>query len=185
MSRVAHVSNTSTGIWNFQGFAQLQNSLRNFHLEILGILRPDLRLCVITWATLDCRDSSTRTPPLRLLAIINKMKACGGILCILAILTVASAARLISTNDLELPGLGDAPDFCHGLECPPFKLLQNTSNYQLREYEGGEAPTFVALSKTCWRIWCRRSVTMSSLHYMLAKCRACRLHSASFHAEGA
>ncbi|KAL0037464.1 hypothetical protein WJX79_009551 [Trebouxia sp. C0005] len=49
-----------------------------------------------------------------------------------------SAGRLISPSDLGLPSLGDAPDFCHGLECPPFKLLKNTSQYQLREYEGAK-----------------------------------------------
>lgn len=56
--------------------------------------------------------------------------------CLLAAAT-SSAGRLISTDDLELP-VNDAPDFCHGLECPPFKLLKNTSQYQLREYEGGK-----------------------------------------------
>ena len=59
------------------------------------------------------------------------------VLCFLATMTVASAGRLISPSDLGLPFLSDAPDFCHGLECPPFKLLKNTSQYQLREYEGG------------------------------------------------
>ena len=58
--------------------------------------------------------------------------------CLLGAVTLASAGRLISSNDLGLPVVDDAPDFCHGLECPPFKLLKNTSQYQLREYEGGE-----------------------------------------------
>lgn len=65
------------------------------------------------------------------------MKSAFAVACILAAVTLASG-RLISIDDLTLPGLGDAPDFCHGLECPPFKLLKNTSNYQLREYEGGK-----------------------------------------------
>ena len=68
-------------------------------------------------------------------------------LCVLATLSIASATRLISTTDLVLPGLSDAPDFCHGLECPPFKMLKNTSQYQLREYEGGTAPRLIAPSK--------------------------------------
>ena len=67
------------------------------------------------------------------------MRTSSAILCFLATLTFASAGRLISPSDLELPALSDAPDFCHGLECPPFKLLKDTSKYQLREYEGGTA----------------------------------------------
>ncbi len=65
------------------------------------------------------------------------MRMSSAVLCFLATLTIASAGRLISPSDLGLPSLSDAPDFCHGLECPPFKLLKNTSQYQLREYEGG------------------------------------------------
>lgn len=65
------------------------------------------------------------------------MRMSSVVLCFLATLTIVSAGRLISPSDLGLPSLGDAPDFCHGLECPPFKLLKNTSQYQLREYEGG------------------------------------------------
>lgn len=57
--------------------------------------------------------------------------------CLLAAVTLASAGRWVSPSDLGLPAVNDAPDFCHGLECPPFKLLKNTSQYQLREYEGG------------------------------------------------
>ena len=66
------------------------------------------------------------------------MRSAFVVACVLAAVTLASA-RLISVDDLNLPGLSDAPDFCHGLECPPFKLLKNTSNYQLRQYEGGES----------------------------------------------
>ncbi len=66
------------------------------------------------------------------------MRMSSVVLCFLATLTIASAGRLISPSDLGLPSLSDAPDFCHGLECPPFKLLKNTSQYQLREYEGGK-----------------------------------------------
>lgn len=58
--------------------------------------------------------------------------------CLLAAVTLASAGRWISPSDLELPAVNDAPDFCHGLECPPFKLLKNTSQYQLREYDGAK-----------------------------------------------
>lgn len=65
------------------------------------------------------------------------MRMSSVVLCFLSTLTIASAGRLISPSDLGLPSLSDAPDFCHGLECPPFKLLKNTSQYQLREYEGG------------------------------------------------
>lgn len=66
------------------------------------------------------------------------MRATTAVLCLLATLTVASAGRLISVDDLNLPTANDAPDFCHGLECPPFKLLKNTSQYQVREYEGAK-----------------------------------------------
>jgi len=65
------------------------------------------------------------------------MRSAFAIACVLSAVTLASA-RLISVDDLNLPGLSDAPDFCHGLECPPFKLLKNTSNYQLRQYEGAK-----------------------------------------------
>ncbi|KAL3159842.1 hypothetical protein ABBQ38_010245 [Trebouxia sp. C0009 RCD-2024] len=58
--------------------------------------------------------------------------------CLLAAVTLASAGRWVSPSDLGLPAVNDAPDFCHGLECPPFKLLKNTSQYQLREYEGAK-----------------------------------------------
>lgn len=70
------------------------------------------------------------------------MKFALAITCVLAAVTLTSAGRLISDTDLALPVLGDAPDFCHGLECPPFKLLKNTSNYQLRQYEGGTDTPF-------------------------------------------
>jgi len=66
------------------------------------------------------------------------MRMSSVVLCFLATLTIASAGRLISPSDLGLPSFSDAPDFCHGLECPPFKLLKNTSQYQVREYEGGK-----------------------------------------------
>ena len=66
------------------------------------------------------------------------MKASLVATCLLAAVALASAGRLISPSDLGLPVVNDAPDFCHGLECPPFKLLKNTSQYQLREYEGGK-----------------------------------------------
>ena len=52
------------------------------------------------------------------------MKVFSVIVALLALLCVVSAGRLISEGDLGLPVLGDAPDFCHGLECP--------------EYEGGK-----------------------------------------------
>ena len=74
------------------------------------------------------------------------MRTSVAFLCVLATVSIASATRLISTTGLVLPGLSDAPDFCHGLECPPFKMLKNTSQYQLREYEGGKAPRLIAPS---------------------------------------
>ncbi len=87
------------------------------------------------------------------------MRVSSAILCLLATLTVASAGRLISVNDLGLPTLGDAPDFCHGLECPPFKLLKNTSQYQLREYEGGKQHKSLHLPRYSTRTVVRTSAS--------------------------
>ena len=92
------------------------------------------------------QDRTTLFGPAALGLNASAMKAATAILCLLATVTVASAGRLISVDDLNLPTLGDAPDFCHGLECPPFKELKNTSKYQLREYSGGKIPAAITAS---------------------------------------
>ena len=65
------------------------------------------------------------------------MKSAFAIVYILAALTTAYS-RDVKTNDFTSSDFCVPPDFGQGLECPPFKLVANTSKYQLREYDAGK-----------------------------------------------
>ena len=61
------------------------------------------------------------------------------LLCLLVTFTSTAATRSISESEFgtQLSGVSDGPGFCDGHECPPFKVIETTRRYQLREYEGG------------------------------------------------
>lgn len=65
--------------------------------------------------------------------------------CCPTLYTMPSASLLVlllvvcSVHQIRgsLVGNGDAPWFCHDLDCPKFKVLETKDKYEVREYEKG------------------------------------------------
>ena len=54
----------------------------------------------------------------------------------MAISTPVCQAQFGNKRDLEVGA--KRPWFCHGLDCPKYKVVETTDAYEVREYEEGE-----------------------------------------------
>lgn len=54
---------------------------------------------------------------------------------LLALAQICFSAKIDNKVSASLPVVASAPKFCHGLECPEFTTIQETEDYEERQYE--------------------------------------------------
>lgn len=77
-------------------------------------------------------------------------------LCIVLLATactaIVSSTSLYAANALTVTtgGVnGDAPEFCHDLDCPIYEIKDATDKWEKREYESVSPTVAVHLSRSC------------------------------------